>query len=151
MFFNNKYLRTMITRGSTGNSFLLVEGGSAPILGDRMIFPPGYDQSESSGFNVMPYDSVYKAMNMGTPRRAIALSRKANPLISGSQESVCGYTSSSLTIASLDPDDECWDLRDNLQASAFGTDAWGKGRALATRMRIEPWSAPESFRRWLEG
>jgi hypothetical protein len=151
MFFSNKYLRTMITRGSTGSSFLLVEGGSAPILGDRIIFPPGYDQSESRGFNVMPYDSVYKAMNMGTPRKAIASSKRANPLISGSQEFVCGYTLSSLAIASPDPDDECWDLRDNPQDNLLGTDAWCKGRALATRMRIEPWSAPEPFRRWLEG
>jgi hypothetical protein len=151
LFFSNNYLRTMITRGSTGNSFLLVEGGSAPLLGDRIIFPSGHDQSETRGFNVMPYDSVYKAMSMGVPRKAIASARKANPLISGSQEFVCGYTSSNLAIASPDPEEECWDLRDSPKSSAFGTDAWGKGRALATRMRIEPWSAPESFRRWLEG
>ncbi|MDR1483021.1 MAG: hypothetical protein LBI74_10375 [Synergistaceae bacterium] len=151
MFFDNAYLRTMLTRGSSGSSFFLVEGGSAPILGDRIVMPPGFDNSETRGFSVMPYDSVYRAMNMGTPRRVFASGRKANPLLRGSQEFVGGYISNNLAIASPDPEDECWNLRESPQANVFGSDAWCKGRALVTRMRIEPWSAPESFRRWLEG
>jgi cobyrinic acid a,c-diamide synthase len=150
-FFKNLYLKTMLTRGSTGNSFLLVEGGSTPILGDRIVFPPGFDDEEGRGFNILPYDSAYKAMSMGAPRRMTAASRKANPMITGSQEILCGYLPSNISIASPDSSDECWTLRENPRGNESGTDAWCKGRALASRMRIEPWSAPESFRRWLEG
>ncbi|MDR1886106.1 MAG: hypothetical protein LBQ56_07490 [Synergistaceae bacterium] len=150
-FFKNLYLKTMLTRGGSGSSFLLAEGGSAPLLGDRISLPPGYGQEEERGFNLLPYDSAFKAMTMGAPHKAVAVSRKQNPLLVGSQENLSGYMSSNLSIVASDPNDDCWTLKEGPQGREIGTDAWCRGRVLATRMRIEPWSVPASFLRWLEG
>jgi hypothetical protein len=149
-FFNNLYLKTMLTRGAAGNAFLLAEGGAAPIMGDRIVLPSG-PVPESRGFNILPFDSFYMSLSLGAPQKSAAFSKSANPFISGSQEWVWGYSSHNLSFVSPDPDEERWDLRESADGKIIGSDAWSKGRILASKMRIEPWSAPEQFRRWLEG
>ena len=151
-FFGNLYLKTMMNRGSTGSSFLLAEGGSAPLLGDRIVLPPGYaGGGEVRGFGVLPYNSAYAASTFGQPQKLVARRRKLNPLISGSQEWVWGYTSQSLQFEILDEDDVCWNIGESLEQKPIALDGWSRGRVLASRMRLEPWGSPEGFRRWLEG
>jgi hypothetical protein len=151
-FFGNLYLKTMLKRGATGNSFLLAEGGSTPMLGSGITLPPTFGEDrERRGFSILPYDAVYNASVFGAPQRAMAVSRTANPFISGSQEVVWGYFSPNLSLFPHAPDDECWELKESFDGKLINLDAWCKGRILASRMRLEPWSAPESFRRWLEG
>ncbi|MDR3076335.1 MAG: hypothetical protein LBU26_03450 [Synergistaceae bacterium] len=151
-FFSNIYLKTMLKRASNGNSFMLAEGGSAPILGDRIILPPEYAGGGTGrGFGILPYGSVYKSATSGVPQKSVAMRKKLNPFLSGSQEWVWGYSSPNLTLESVEPDDECWETKDSVDGKKSGTDAWCKGRILSSSMRLEPWSAPASFRRWLEG
>jgi cobyrinic acid a,c-diamide synthase len=154
-FFSNIYLKTMISRASNGNSFMMAEGGSSPILGERISLPPTGEYGESDlgarGFGIFTYDSVYRSGQTCVLQKTVATRRKLNPLISGSQEWVWGYSSSNMGIDSKAAGDECWDTRENLNGKPLGADGWCKGRILASSMRIEPWSAPASFRRWLEG
>lgn len=147
-FFGNLYLKTMLGRASGGNAFLLAEGGSAPLLGNVISLPDG---GEGRGFGVLPFDSVYKSATFRTPQKLVAFRRQKNPLISGSQEWIWGYGSVGLSVDAERPDDDCWELRDGLAGKEVGSDGWAKGRILASAMRLEPWSAPEPFRRWLEG
>jgi cobyrinic acid a,c-diamide synthase len=148
-FFGNIYLKTMLARGSSGDSFLFAEGGSSSILGDRIILPEG--RGEGRGFGILPFNSLYKTPVFGVPQKKWARSRKANPLISGSKESVCGYASDGYSLMQSGEDDECWQTVDVSDSRKTSLDGWCSNRILATAMRIEPWSAPESFRRWLEG
>lgn len=152
-FFSNLYVKTLMTRGSTGESFMLVEGGAAPLLGDRISLPYGNSGGgEGRGFSVLPFNSAYVSPTFGSPQKMVATGRKKkNPLLSGSQEWVWGYSSASLRITPESEDDMCWNLSENLQAKPSATDAVSKGRMLATAMRIEPWSTPGTFKRWLEG
>ena len=154
-FFSNIYLKTMISRASNGNSFMMTEGGSSPVLGEKISLPPtgeyGASGLDARGFGVFPYDSVYRSWQAGVLQKAVATRRKLNPLISGSQEWVWGYSSSNIGIESKIAGDECWETRENIDGKPLGMDGWCKGRILASSMRLEPWSAPVSFRRWLEG
>lgn len=152
-FFSNLYVKTLMSRGATGDSFMLVEGGAAPLLGDKIALPFGSSGGgEGRGLGVLPFCSAYSSPTFGSPQKMVATSRKKrNPLISGSQEWVWGYSSASLKITPDDPEDMCWNLSDSLQSKPSGTDALSKDRMLATAMRIEPWSTPETFKRWLEG
>jgi cobyrinic acid a,c-diamide synthase len=151
-FFGNIYLKTMLNRASKGNSFMLAEGGSAPILGDKIILPPGHaGGSMGHGFGILPYDSAYKSASSGAPQKSIAIRAKLNPLLSGSQEWLWGYASPNLELESKTPGDECWETKESIDGKQSGVDGWCKGRILASSMRIEPWSEPASFRRWLEG
>jgi cobyrinic acid a,c-diamide synthase len=150
-FFSNIYLKTMFNRASNGSSFLLAEGGSAPILGNKISMTSGQGGGSGRGFGVLGFDSFYKASTFGSPQKLVAFRTRLNPLISGSQECVWGYASASLSLIACDLDEECWETRETLVGKPVGTDGWCKGRILASSMRIEPWSAPESFRRWLEG
>ncbi len=150
-FFSNLYVKTLITRGTTGGSFMLAEGGAAPLLGDRIVLPYG-NGGDGRGFNVLPFNSVYDSPAFGSPQKMVALSRKKpNPLLSGSQEWVWGYAPRSLRLVPHEGEDCCWSLSENLQAKESSVDGFAKGRMLATSMRIEPWSTPATFRRWLEG
>jgi cobyrinic acid a,c-diamide synthase len=150
-FFSNIYLKTMLKRASNGGSFMFAEGGSSPMLGDRIILPPDHGGGMGRGFGILPYDSEYKSSTAGAPQKTVALRRKLNPLISGSQEWVWGYSSPNLGLEAKTPDGECWEMRENLDGKQSGIDGWCKGRILSSSMRLEPWSAPASFRRWLEG
>jgi hypothetical protein len=151
-FFGNIYLKTMFNRASNGSSFLLAEGGSSPLLGHKIILPPGQGGGGSGrGFGILPFDSAYKASAFGPPQKLVASNMRVNPFISGSQEYVWGYSSASLSLTGNGPDDECWETSETLDGKRYGFDGWSKGRILASSMRLEPWSAPESFRRWLEG
>jgi hypothetical protein len=154
-FFSNMYLKTMISRASNGNSFMMTEGGSSPVLGEKISLPPtgeyGASGIDARGFGIFPYDSVYRSWQASVLQKAVATRRKLNPLISGSQEWVWGYSSSNIGIESKIAGDECWETRENLDGKPLGMDGWCKGRILASSMRLEPWSAPVSFRRWLEG
>jgi len=40
-----------------------------------------------------------------------------------------------------------WDIEDQARLS---DDGFVIGRSVATQMRLEPWSAPNAFRRWLK-
>jgi cobyrinic acid a,c-diamide synthase len=151
-FFSNMYLRTMIRRASNGDSFMMAEGGSSPILGEKISLPPASEHGAAArGFGIFPYDSVYRSGQAGILQKAVATRKKLNPLISGSQEWVWGYLSSNIGIDSKIAGDECWETREELDGKPLGADGWCKGRILASSMRVEPWSAPISFRRWLEG
>ena len=152
-FFSNLYIKTLISRGTTGESFMLAEGGSAPLLGDRITLPYGNSGGgDGRGFAALPFTSVYNAPTFGSPQKMVALSRKkVNPLLTGSQEWVWGYGSKSMTIVPHEGEDFCWSLSENLQAKESAADGFAKGRMLATSMRIEPWSTPATFKRWLEG
>jgi cobyrinic acid a,c-diamide synthase len=151
-FFSNIYLKTMLKRASSGGSFMLAEGGTSPILGDRITLPPEYAGGGTGrGFGILPYDSAYKSTSAGAPQKLVAVRKKLNPLISGSQEWVWGYSSPNLGLEAKVYDDECWETMENLEAKQSGSDGWCKGRILSSSMRLEPWSAPASFCRWLEG
>ncbi|MCL2684382.1 MAG: hypothetical protein FWE55_03980 [Synergistaceae bacterium] len=150
-FFSNVYLKTMLKRASNGNSFMLAEGNSAPILGDRINLPVDFSGGEGRGFGVLPYNSAYKPAAASIPQKSVALRKKLNPLLSGSQEWIWGYSSPSLSIESHTPDSECWEIKEDLDSKKSGADGWCKGRILASSMKIEMWSAPASLRRWLEG
>jgi cobyrinic acid a,c-diamide synthase len=151
-FFGNIYLKTMLNRASNGNSFMLAEGASAPILGDKIALPPGHaGGGVGRGFGILPYDSEYKSATSGAPQKSVAFRKKLNPLISGSQEWVWGYSSPNLAMEAKSPGDECWETKESLEGKRSAADGWCKGRILASSMRLEPWSAPASFRRWLEG
>jgi hypothetical protein len=80
-----------------------------------------------------------------------ALSRKVNPLISGPRERVWGYASDNYSLSRAGEEVECWDIADSSNIRTSAKDGWCKGRILATAMRLELWSTPETFRRWLEG
>ena len=148
-FFGNIYLKTMLTRGSTGGSFRFAEGGSSAILGDSITLPEG--QGEGRGFGILPFSSIYRRATFGNIKKMIASSRKANPLLTGSRESVAGYASDSYATESSGEGDECWTVTDLTDKNKTSPDGWCRDRILATSMRIEPWSAPDLFRRWLEG
>jgi cobyrinic acid a,c-diamide synthase len=151
-FFSNIYLRTMISRASNGTSFMMSEGGSSPILGEKISMPPAGEYGiDARGFGIFPYDSIYRSGQAGILQKAVATRKKLNPLITGSQEWVWGYLSSNMGIESKIAGDECWETRESLDGKQLGIDGWCKGRVLASSMRLEPWSAPVSFRRWLEG
>jgi cobyrinic acid a,c-diamide synthase len=150
-FFSNIYLKTMISRASNGSSFMMAEGGSSPVLGEKIILPPGSANADTHGFGILPYDSVYRSGQAGFVQKAVATRKKLNPLISGSQEYVWGYSSSNTGLESKTAGDECWETSETLDGKQIGMDGWCKGRILASSMRLEPWSAPVSFRRWLEG
>jgi cobyrinic acid a,c-diamide synthase len=151
-FFSNIYLKTMISRASNGNSFMMVEGGSAPILGEKITMPDSGEYGpDMQGFGVLPYDSVYRSQQTSVFRKAAATRKKLNPLISGTQEWIWGYFSSGMRLESKTAGDECLETREIPDGRRIGVDAWCKGRILASSMRLEPWSAPISFRRWLEG
>jgi cobyrinic acid a,c-diamide synthase len=151
-FFSNIYLQTMINRASNGNSFMMAEGGSSPILGDKISLPhSGTSNGDARGFGILPYDSVFRSGQSGVFQKSVATRKKLNPLISGSQEWVWGYSSSNMGLESKTAGDECWETRESLDGKQLGADGWCKGRILASSMRLEPWSAPVSFRRWLEG
>jgi hypothetical protein len=134
---------------------MMAEGGSSPILGEKIYLPPtgeyGASGTDARGFGVFPYDSVYRSEQAGILQKTVATRRKLNPLLSGSQEWVWGYSSSNIGVDSRIAGDECWETRENLNGKPLGADGWCKGRILASSMRLEPWSAPVSFRRWLEG
>ncbi|MDR3322002.1 MAG: hypothetical protein LBS93_06085 [Synergistaceae bacterium] len=148
-FFSNLYLKTMLTRGSTGHSFLFAEGGSSSVLGERIIMPEG--KGEGRGFGVLPFNSFFKRAAFGVPRKTRAVSRRANPLISGSRECVWGYSSENYSLMPSEDGEPCWDVADSLDSKKSSHDGWCNNRILATAMRLEPWSTPETFRRWLEG
>jgi hypothetical protein len=151
-FFGNMYLKTMFTRASNGSSFLMAEGGSSPLLGHKITLPPVQGGGGTGrGFGILPFDSVYKASTFGSPQKLVASSRWDNPLLTGSQESVWGYSSASLSLVGNGTETACWGTSETPNGKSCGTDGWSKGRILASSMRLEPWSAPESFRRWLEG
>jgi cobyrinic acid a,c-diamide synthase len=148
-FFGNLYLKTMLTRGSTGQSFLFAEGGSSSLLGERIILPG--EGNEAHGMSVLPFNSTFSESTFGGVRKVAALSRKANPLITGSREILMGYASDNYRLVASDLVDECWDVMDSPSGKKIGRDGWCQNRILATAMRIEPWSTPDTFRRWLEG
>jgi cobyrinic acid a,c-diamide synthase len=151
-FFANIYLKTMLNRASSGGAFMMAEGGSAPILGDKIALPEGVaGGGRGRGFGILPYDSLYKSASPGVPQKNAAFRKKLNPFISGSQEWVWGYYSPNLSLESKSPDSECWETGESVDGKHSRPDGWCKGRILASEMRIEPWSAPFSFRRWLEG
>jgi len=151
-FSSNVYIKTMLQRASSGSSFMLAEGGSAPILGNKITLPPEHaGDGEERGFGILPYNSVYKSVTADITQKTVAFRKKRNPLLSGSQEWVWGYSSPNMSLKSLHPNDECWEIKDSLTGKSSGIDGWCKGRIFASSMRIEPWSAPASFRRWLEG
>lgn len=151
-FFGNMYLKTMLKRASNGTSFMLAEGGSAPLLGDRIVLPPEYAGGGTGrGFSILPYNSAYKSTTPGVPQRTVAKRKRMNPLLSGSQEFVWGYGSQNLEIEEDAADGRCWTTSENPDGKQIGSDGWCKGRILASSMRLEPWSAPASLRRWLEG
>jgi cobyrinic acid a,c-diamide synthase len=151
-FFSNIYLKTMLNRASGGNSFMLAEGGAAPILGDKITLPEGAaGGGMGRGFAILPYNSLYISSSPGVPQKNVAIRRKVNPLISGSQECVWGYSSPNLSLESKSPGGECWETLESLDGRLSGVDGWCKGRILSSAMKIEPWSAPASFCRWLEG
>jgi cobyrinic acid a,c-diamide synthase len=148
-FFVNLYLKTMLTRGSTGQSFLFAEGGSSSILGERITLPDG--GNEARGFGVLPFNSSFNTPTFGSVRKVAAVSRKNNPLLFGSRECAMGYMSDNYTLLGSGKTDECWDVLDSPIGKQIGKDGWCDRRILATAMRIEPWSTPDTFRRWLEG
>ena len=150
-FFSNLYLKTMFQRASSGNSFMFAEGGASPMLGEKIFLPDGFGGGEGRGFGILSYNSVYRSAMPGVPQKTVAFRKKLNPLISGSQEWVWGYSSPNLSLEPKEPGDECWETKESLEGKQSGSDGWCKGRILATAMRLEPWSAPSSFRRWLEG
>ena len=151
-FFSNVYLKTMLKRASVGTSFILAEGGSAPLLGDMITFPERHtDGTEVRGFGMLPYNSVYKSLTPSVPQKLIAFRKKLNPLLSGTQEYMWGYSFPNLSLESQPPEYECWETKENYDGKRYGADGWCKGRILASSMRMELWSAPMSFRRWLEG
>ena len=151
-FFGNVYLRTMLTRASNGSAFVFAEGGSAPILGHKINLPPKHSsEEEGRGFGILPYNSSFKSAAAGIPKKYVAIRKKLNPLLSGSQEWAWGYSYPSLALESMLPDEECWETKESHVSKKIGIDGWCKGRILASSMRIESWSAPASFRRWLEG
>jgi cobyrinic acid a,c-diamide synthase len=150
-FFSNIYLKTMLARAYNGNYFLFAEGASAPILGDKIDLPSGTAGGGSGrGFGILPFNARFQSGTAGSPQKRVAIRRMLNPMLSGSQEWAWGYTSRNMTIIPHSPGDECWKIGDTLD-SPTGFDGWCEKRILATSMRLEPWSAPESFRRWLEG
>jgi cobyrinic acid a,c-diamide synthase len=151
-FFSNMYLRTMLKRASNGESFMLAEGGSSPLLGDRItLLQDSSGGSSGRGFGVLPYNSVYTSSVSGPPQRWIAARKRLNPLLSGTQERIWGYSSPNLALEPTSSGGECWEIKESFDGKRSGTDGWCKGRILASSMRLEPWSAPASFRRWLEG
>ena len=151
-FFSNIYVKTMLQRASGGSSFMFSEGGSAPLLGHKISFPPKYSNArEERGFGILPYNSLYKYITVDVPQKTVAFRKKLNPMLSGSQEWIWGYSSPRLSLESMSPDDECWETKEDVEGKRIGADGWCKGRILASSMRLEPWSAPASFRRWLEG
>jgi cobyrinic acid a,c-diamide synthase len=148
-FFSNIYLKTMLTRGSSGESFLFAEGGSSSILGDKIILPDG--RGEGRGFGILPFSGIYKKSTFGSAKKMQAVGRAENPFLSGAKESVFGYGSDAYSLIRLGEEDECWVISDVLDPKKTSLDGWCKKRILATAMRVEPWSAPDMFRRWLEG
>jgi cobyrinic acid a,c-diamide synthase len=156
-FFSNLYAKTLISRGMTGESFMLAEGGAAPLMGDRISLPYGtygtIGGGDGLGFGALPFNGVYDSPMFDAPQKMIAMSRKKlNPLLTGSQEWVWGYCSRSVRIEPRNNEDFCWSIYENLMSSKEASaDAMAKGRMLVTSMRIEPWSTPETFKRWLEG
>lgn len=146
-FFGNLYVKTMLTRGSSGSSFLLAEGGSSPLLGDKIQLPSG--GGEGRGFGAMSFTSVYKGPAFVAPHKRILRAAGENPLLSG-RETAWGYGSANLVLES-EGDEGCWETSENRDDPPSGFEGRAFGRALATAMRVEFWSCPDSFRRWLEG
>lgn len=148
-FFSNIYVKTLISRSALGSMFMLAEGGSSVILGQKVVLPRGMG-GEGRGFASMPFVSVCESPILGAPRRVLVSEpRDVNPLIRNDEERIWGYASESLS-TTLAPDGAyCLGAarRNGLASRSFGV---ARGRALAVRMRLEMWSAPALLRRWLE-
>ena len=150
-FFSNLYVKTMIKRGSTGSSFLLVEGGASPLLGGRISLPAAAGGGEAKGFGALPFASNIKGPSFGAPLKRFARSVSPNPLMREKGETVWGYGSTHLSMTPDMPGDNCWEIGDNADSPTTGFDGMASGRMLAAAMRIEFWSNPRLLRRWLEG
>ena len=146
--FSNIGLKTLITRGGTGEFFLLAEGGAAPILGEKIDMASG---ASVRGMGILPFKSTYKANSFGAPFKVHASAKSRNSLIRGASEYVRGYTSANLSMVSSEDGEPCWDIKEQYGDKIIMSDCWSNRRALATALRPEFWGCPKSFRRWLEG
>ncbi|GHV50872.1 hypothetical protein FACS1894216_03850 [Synergistales bacterium] len=147
----NRYLKALLSKAAGGMSFLLAEGPSAALFGERIKLPSGV---ELDGLGLFRFECAFSNISLGSHKKFTAKSKKANPLISGSQEWVYGYTSSTAAFNGTRVEeetarDECWELSDSPNSKPVRRDGWAKHKMLATSMRIEPWGTPETFARWL--
>lgn len=150
-FFGSVYIKTLISRGTTGVSFMLAEGGSMPLLGERIVFPNG---GKAQGFGAFGFSTTYRSHVFGPPKKLCAFtSLQSNPLLAGNTDTAWGYGSDSVEITPSGDLSPCWAFMDGDDPNArrAGSGGFAKGRMLASPLRLEPWSAPESFKRWLEG
>lgn len=152
-FFSNVYVKGLIQSASSGETFLLAEGGSSPMLGGQIKLPRGASGgSVGRGSGAFKFSSIYVSHSSGVPKRMNVMSRKRpNPLLRGSQEWAWGYTTENLYIRAGEGEHFCWSLAEQIDGPELAADGIARGRALATSLRMEPWGSPDLFRRWLEG
>lgn len=154
-FFSSVYIKTLISRGTTGVSFMLAEGGSMPLLGEQMDLPRGVTGGGTGrGFGAFKFSTTYDSTVFSSPQKLYAFtSLQNNPLLVGNDDTVWGYGSESVEITPSGDLSPCWAFMDGdgPNARRAGSGGFAKGRMLASPLRLEPWSAPEAFKRWLEG
>lgn len=154
-FFSSVYIKTLITRGSSGVSFMLAEGGSAPLLGETIDLPKWMNGGGSvRGFGAFKFASTYDSHVFSSPQKVFAfMPLRPNPMLVDDGETLWGYGSDSLKLLPAGGLAPCWAFMDGdgPQARRRGSGGFANGRMLASPLRIEPWSAPGEFRRWLEG
>lgn len=144
--------RVAIKSAADDGHFLLAEGGAAPLAGELISLPRGTVEGTGRGVGVFPFMSIYGSPVFSSPQRMTATTRrKRNPLLRTDDEHIRGYMSHSLTIAPIgDEAPYCWRLSREEDAPEEFSDGIARGPAMATSMRLEPWSAPRLFKRWLE-
>ena len=125
---------------------LFAEGGGSLILGKSIGLPTG---REVKGLSLMPIEGSF-AESSGRGRY-IEVRGETDGLFLRKGETMRGYwpegISAKQSSAAGGAEWGVWNVEDQARLS---DDGFVVGRSVATQMRLEPWSAPNAFRRWLK-
>jgi len=125
---------------------LFAEGGGSLILGESIELPTG---REVKGLGLMPVKGSF-AESSGR-REYIEVRGETDGSFLRKDEAMRGYWPEGISAKKSSAADRAewgvWDVEDQARLS---DDGFVIGRSVATQMRLEPWSAPDVFCRWLK-
>jgi len=125
---------------------LFAEGGGLLILGESIGLPTG---REVKGLGLMPIKGSF-AESLGRGKY-IEVRGEADGLFLRKGETIRGYwpegISAKKSSAAGRAEWGVWNVEDQARLS---DDGFVIGRSVATQVRLEPWSAPNAFCRWLK-
>lgn len=155
-FLSNKLASALAKKCSEGSAFLFAEGGASPMLGASVALPPGIPrepgESPTAGLGAFPLMSIYGSTDFSHPKlRAFEGARRINPLLFTEMDMMWGYISDSVSILPMNNVKYSWVVCKEPGTQPIGEEGVVRGRAILTTARLEPWSAPNLFKKWLGG